>query len=385
LIVDLAPIPAIPSIVVELLAGIVLGPSVLGLVSIDEPIEVLAQVGVVFLFFLAGLEIALDRIGGRPLRLAAYAFVLSLALALAVGGGLKAGDLVETPLFVAIVLAATAFGIVVTVLKDAGQTRTDVGQLIIVGASVADFGTVLLLSLFFSHQGSGFESTLVLLALFAVAVCAVGLALSRARLSPRLGAAVARLEQTTAQIGVRGAFVLLVGFVALAAEFGLEIVLGAFLAGATLRLVGGGDLLQTSRLGERLEAVGFGVFIPIFFVASGVSLDFSSLFESVETAVLVPVLLLALLAVRALPAGFYRPLVGRRAAVSIGLLQATSLPFIVAATQIGVELGKIEASTAAALVAAGLLSVLLFPVIALRLLGQADSARPAAPAVEEGL
>ncbi len=382
---DLAPIPAIPSIVVELLAGIVLGPSVLGLVSIDEPIEVLAQVGVVFLFFLAGLEIALDRIGGRPLRLAAYAFVLSLALALAVGGGLKAGDLVETPLFVAIVLAATAFGIVVTVLKDAGQTRTDVGQLIIVGASVADFGTVLLLSLFFSHQGSGFESTLVLLALFAVAVCAVGLALSRARLSPRLGAAVARLEQTTAQIGVRGAFVLLVGFVALAAEFGLEIVLGAFLAGATLRLVGGGDLLQTSRLGERLEAVGFGVFIPIFFVASGVSLDFSSLFESVETAVLVPVLLLALLAVRALPAGFYRPLVGRRAAVSIGLLQATSLPFIVAATQIGVELGKIEASTAAALVAAGLLSVLLFPVIALRLLGQADSARPAAPAVEEGL
>jgi len=273
------------------------------------------------------------------------------------------------------VLAATAFGIVVAVLKDAGQTTTETGQLIIVGASVADFGTVLLLSLFFSHQGSGIESTVVLLALFAVAVTAVGIALSRARLSARLGEAVARLERTTAQIGVRGAFVLLVGFVALAAEFGLEIVLGAFLAGAILRLIGQGELLRTSRLGERLEAVGFGVFIPIFFVASGVQLDFSSLFQSVETAVLVPALLLALLVVRGLPASFYRPLVGRREALSIGLLQATSLPFIVAATQIGVELDKIEPATAAALVAAGLLSVLLFPIVALRLLGADDAER----------
>ena len=379
LLVDLAPIPAVPSIVVELLAGILVGPSVLGIVSIDEPIQVLSQVGLVFLFFLAGLEIAFDRIGGRPLRLAAYGFALSLALALIVGGGLEAGNLVETPLFVAIVLAATAFGIVVAVLKDAGQTTTETGQLIIVGASVADFGTVLLLSLFFSHQGSGIESTVVLLALFAVAVTAVGIALSRARLSARLGEAVARLERTTAQIGVRGAFVLLVGFVALAAEFGLEIVLGAFLAGAILRLIGQGELLRTSRLGERLEAVGFGVFIPIFFVASGVQLDFSSLFQSVETAVLVPALLLALLVVRGLPASFYRPLVGRRAALSIGLLQATSLPFIVAATQIGVELDKIEPATAAALVAAGLLSVLLFPIVALRLLGDEDAGRAGLP------
>ncbi len=378
-----------PSIVVELMAGIVIGPHVLGLVEIDEAIEVLSQIGLVFLFFLAGLEIAFERIRGRPLRLAAYGFLLSFALALVVGGGLEAADLVSTPLFVAIILAATAFGIVVAVLKDAGQTATETGQLIIVGASVADFGTVVLLSLFFSHQGSGFESTVVLLTLFALAVAAVAIALSRARLSARLSDAIGRLERTTAQIGVRGAFVLLVGFVALAAEFGLEVVLGAFLAGAILRLVGRGDLLRSSRLGERLEAVGFGVFIPIFFVASGVQLDFGALFESVEDIVLVPLLLLALLVVRGVPASFYRGLIGNRTAVSVGLLQATSLPFIVAATQIGVELDKIEPATAAALVAAGLLSVLIFPLVALRLLAgeEAESRGLAGVGIpeEEGL
>lgn len=388
LIVDLAPVPSVPSIVVELLAGILIGPSVLGLVEVDEPIEVLSQVGLVFLFFLAGLEIAFERIGGRPLRLATYGFALSLALALVAGGGLEAGGLVETPVFVAIVLAATAFGIVVAVLKDAGQTTTETGQLIIVGASVADFGTVLLLSLFFSHQGSGIESTAVLLILFAAATAAVGLALSRARLSTRLGEAVGRLERTTAQIGVRGAFMLLVGFVALAAEFGLEVVLGAFLAGSILRLVGRGDLLRTTQLGQRLEAVGFGVFIPIFFVTSGVELDFDALLDSAETIALVPLLLLALLAVRGLPAALYRRLVGGRTALSVGLLQATSLPFIVAATQIGVELEKIESATGTALVTAGLLSVLIFPAVALRMLAGEEAARRGlvgAGVEEEGL
>lgn len=375
LIVDLTPGPTVPSIVVELLAGILVGPHVLGLVDVDEAIEVLSQIGLVFLFFLAGLEIAFERIVGRPLKLAAYGFAVSLFLALLVGGGLEAAGLASAPLFVAIVLAATAFGIVVAVLKDAGQTMTETGQLVIVGASVADFGTVVLLSLFFSHQGSGIESTIVLLALFALAVTAVAVALSRARLSARLSEAVGRLEHTTAQIGVRGAFVLLVGFVALAAEFGLEVVLGAFLAGSILRLVGRGDLLQTSRLGERLEAVGFGVFIPIFFVTSGIQLDFAALFDSVEDVLLVPLLLLALLLVRGLPASFYRSMVGNRTALAVGLLQATSLPFIVAATQIGVELGKIEPATAAALVAAGLLSVIAFPLVALRMLAGEEAER----------
>jgi len=386
LLVDLAPGPSVPTIVVEILAGILIGPSVLGLVEVDEPIQVLSQIGLVFLFFLAGLEIAFDRARGRPLKLAFYGFALSFAVALAVGHGLEAVNLVSAPLFVAIVLAATAFGIVVAVLKDAGQATTDLGQLIIVATSVADFGTVILLSLFFSRHGSGVESTLLLLVLFAAAVGAVGVALSRARLSRRLADAVARLELTTAQIGVRGAFVLLVAFVAMAEEFGLEVVLGAFLAGVILNAVGRDDLLTSTQLGRRLEAVGFGVFIPIFFVTSGIQFDAGALFGSVAAILLVPIVLLALLVVRGLPALLYRSDIDRRSVIAVGLLQATSLPFIVAATQIGVELEKITPAAAAGLVAAGLLSVLLFPAVALGLLaGRPASPIEAAPAEEGGL
>ncbi len=285
LVVDLAPGPAIPAVVAEIVAGILIGPSVLGIVEVDEPIRVLSQIGVVFLFFLAGLEIAFDRARSSTVRLAFYGFAVSFAAALIVAHALEAGGLVDTPLFVAIVLAATAFGIVVAVLKDAGQTDSDLGQLIIVCTSIADFGAVILLSLFFSHQGSGIETTAVLLGLFGLVVAAVTIAIGRARMSGRLGAAVARLERTTAQIGVRGAFVLLVAFVALAEDFGLEIVLGAFLAGAVLSLVGRQDLLTTTRLGERLEAVGFGVFIPIFFVTSGIQFDGAALFGSASALV----------------------------------------------------------------------------------------------------
>lgn len=389
LVVDLLPGPSVPAIVAEILAGILIGPSVLGLVEVDEPIRVMSQIGLVFLFFLAGLEIAFDRVRGRPLRLAFYGFAISFAVALVIGHGLKARDLVDAPLFIAIVLAATAFGIVVAVLKDAGQTSTELGQLVIACTSIADFGAVILLSLFFSHQGSGFESTLLLLGLLAAAVAAVALVLSRARLSARLADTASRLERTTAQIGVRGAFVLLVGFVALAEEFGLEIVLGAFLAGATLSLIGREDLLTASHLGSRLEAVGFGVFIPIFFVTSGIQFDLGALTASASAVVLVPILLAALLLARGLPVVLYRSLMDRRSALAVGLLQATSLPFIVAAAQIGVELGKITPATAAGLVAAGLLSVLVFPALALSLLarGAGIERLPAAPASaeEEGL
>lgn len=387
LILDLTPLPTVPAIVAEILAGILIGPSVLGIAEVDEPVRVLSQIGLVFLFFLAGLEIAFDRVRGRALGLAFAGFAISFVMALGVGHGLEATKLVEAPLFVGIVLAATAFGIVVAVLKDAREASTDLGQLIIVGASVADFGTVILLSLFFSARGSGVESTLVLLGLFVVTVVVVALALSRARLSPRLADAVGRLERTTAEIGVRGAFVLLIAFVALAEEFGLEVVLGAFLSGAILSFVGKDDLLKTSRLGSRLEAVGFGVFIPIFFVTSGVQFDLDALLDSASTVLLVPIVLVALLLVRGLPALLYRPLVDDRSTVAaVGLLQATSLPFLVAASQIAVELGKISSATAAGLIAAGLLSVIVFPAAALRLIaGRKPSDTPSAAVVEEGL
>src|SRR5919202_3858966 len=185
---DLLPLPKVPPVVIELVAGILIGSTVLGLAHVDEPVTVLPQRGWVFLFSLAGLEIPFDRHSDRHLRIVGLAFFVSLLLAIAAGEVLRAARLAEAPLFVGIVLAATSFGIVVAVLKDAGETGTGFGQLVIASASVADFETVILLSLFFSQNGSGIESTAVLLGLFAMPAAGVPPGLFRGRVLPPVGA-----------------------------------------------------------------------------------------------------------------------------------------------------------------------------------------------------
>jgi Kef-type K+ transport system membrane component KefB len=368
LLVDLLPLPKVPPIVSEIVAGILIGPVVLDLVDDTAPLAVFSSIGLVFLFFLAGLEIAFDARDDRHLALVGVAFLISLALALVVALLFDAVELVGAPLLVAIILAATSFGIVVAVLKDAGQTGTPFGQLVIAGASIADFATVILLSLFFSSSGASFETTLVLLLLFLGVVAVVGLVLAGARGSEQLKATVARLHRTSAQISVRIAFLLLVLLVYMSEEFGLEVVLGAFLAGAMVSLLDREHVVRDTGLTEKLEGIGFGVFIPIFFVASGVRLDLDALFSSFDTIVLVPLTVIALLVVRGVPALIYGRFVPRRQALSAGLLQATSLSFVVAATQIGVEISELEPAAAAGLVTGGVISVLIFPALALRLL-----------------
>jgi Kef-type K+ transport system membrane component KefB len=233
---------------------------------------------------------------------------------------------------------------------------------------LADFSTVILLSLFFSSTGASFKTTLVLLILFVGLVVAMGALLAGAGASRRLQAAVLRLHRTSAQISVRIAFLLLVILVYMSSEFGLEVVLGAFLAGAMVSLLDREKAVRSTGLQDKLEGIGFGIFIPIFFVVSGAQLDLGELFSSVGNAILVPLTVLALLLVRGVPALLYRRFVGPRQVLSAGLLQATSLSFVVAATQIGVQLGKIDDAAAAGLVAGGVISVLVFPAMALAVL-----------------
>jgi Kef-type K+ transport system membrane component KefB len=368
LVLGLLPFLRLPAIVLEIVAGIVIGPAVLGLVEVDLPLQVLALIGLAFLLFLAGLEIDLGRLRGGLLRSTATGFALSLAIAFAIASGLKAAGIIHAPLLVAIILSATALGIVVPVLVDAGQGDTTLGQLVIAGASIADFGAIILLSLFFSREATSVGSTLLLIGAFVLLVLTIGLTLAEVRHSKRLTSALRRLQDSSAQIRVRGALLLLIGFVWLAQLLGLEVILGAFIAGAVLRLLDRDTMMTHPFFRQKLEAVGFGVFIPFFFVTSGMQLDLRALFAGGASLVLVPVLLLALLLARGLPAVLYRPLVGARGALAAGLLQATSLPFIVAAADIGMELGQLNPATGTALVVAGLLSVVLFPLGALTLL-----------------
>jgi Kef-type K+ transport system membrane component KefB len=373
LLLGLAPALRLPSVVLELVAGIVIGPSVLGWVEVDEPIRVLALIGLAFLLFLAGLEIEFDRLRGRRLTLVGVGFAASFALAVVVGLGLQAAGRVADPLFVAIVLVATSLGVVVPVLKDARKLGSDLGQLVVAAASVADFGAVILLSLFFSRESAGLGAQLVLLGGFALATLAALAVLLGVERSMIFTPVLERLQDTTAQIRVRGAFLLLVGFSALALGLGLEVILGAFLAGAVLTLVDRDRAMTHPDFRRKLEAAGYGMFIPVFFVTSGVLFDLDALFASGSTVALVPLFLAAILVVRGLPALVYRTTLGRLETAVAGLLQATTLPFIVAAVMIGIELGTLDEATGAALIAAGLLSVLVFPLLALTLLRRAEA------------
>jgi Kef-type K+ transport system membrane component KefB len=246
---------------------------------------------------------------------------------------------------------------------------------VIAAGSIADFGAIILLSLFFSGEG-GVGSTLILIGSL-LALAATALVVVRgAERSRAIRADLLRLQDTTAQIRVRGAVVLLVAFAAIAENLGLEVILGTFAAGAVLTLADRDQVMTHPAFRRKLEAMGFGLFIPAFFVATGVRYDLDALVASTSTLVMVPIFLGALLVVRGLPALLYRGVLGGRELVAAALMQATSLPFIVAASAIGQELGLIDAAGSAALIGAGLLSVLLFPVTALALLRPAPARAP---------
>jgi Kef-type K+ transport system membrane component KefB len=306
LILGLAPGLRVPSVVLEIIAGVVLGPQVLGWVEVDLPVGIVALLGLAFLLFLA--------------RLALAGYVVTLMVGVTVGFGLTAAGWASGPGLVAVTLSATSLGLVVPVLKDAGRVESRLGQTTVAAASIADFAAIVLLSLLFSTAGSSTGTRLVLLGLFAVLVAATAAAVSLVSSSPRLEMTLTGLQDTTAEIRVRGAVVLLVAFVALAEAFGLESILGAFLAGAVVGIVDK-NTASHPHFRLKLEAIGYGFLIPVFFVSSGLRLDLGGLVENPGALVRVPVFLLALLLVRGLPALLFSRLFDRRSVLAAGLLK----------------------------------------------------------------
>jgi Kef-type K+ transport system membrane component KefB len=378
LLVNLAPALRLPAVVLEIVAGIVVGPSGLGWVELDLPIQVLGLIGLAFLLFLAGLEIDVVGLRGPRLRKTGLGYLVTLAIGIPLGLAFSGAGWVDSPLLLAITLSATSLGLVVPVLKDARQADGEVGQLTIAAASIADFSAILLLTIFFSQTSTGTGTKLLFIGGFAVLAVVATLALSRAGTSMGLDALLTRLQDTTAEIRVRIAVLLLVAFVALAEHLGLEAILGAFLAGAILNLVDR-DSATHPHFRLKLEAIGYGFLVPVFFVGSGLRFDLDALLDSPSALARVPLFLAALLVARGVPALLYAPSVGRRPVAAAALLQATSLPFIVTASQIGLLLGEFSAATAAGLIAAGLLSVVVFPPIALALLRDGTATAADAP------
>ena len=364
----LVPRLPVPEAVAEVLAGILIGPALLGWVHVNAPIRVLSDLGLGMLLFLAGLEIDIESLRGRLGRLAGWAFGGSVLLGLACGLVLSVAGAGAKPVFLAVVLTSTSAGLLLPLLKDAGQERTPFGQLVMTAAALAEVATIMMLSLLFSATSKTSADRLASLAMFLALLAVIGLALGRVRNLAFLDRMLNRLEDRSAQLRVRAALTLALAFAVLAGRFGFASILGAFAAGLLVRTIDLNGRAPHPQFQTKLEGIGFGFLVPIFFITTGIQFDARALIHSPAAIAEIPLFLAALLVVRGVPALVYARRFGTRHAAAAGLMQATSLTFVIVATQIGTISGQISQTTGAALLAAGLLSAALFPATALKLL-----------------
>jgi len=369
-ILGLLPWLPVPGAVLQVIFGIVVGPSVLGWARIDAPVQVLSTLGLGMLLFLAGLEIDVERLRSPLSRLAGLTFGVSVALALLIGFLFFLAGQVSTPVLLAIILMSTSAGLLLPLLKDTGEVATEFGQLIMTAAVIAEIVPILLLSLLFSASAKTVGAQLVSLAIFLALIAAIGLIVFRVRRLERLDRLLDHLEKRSGQLRLRAALTLALGCGVLAYRFGFASILGAFAAGLLVRVVEVSGREPNRDFLVKLEGIGFGFLVPIFFISTGVAFQLRALLDHPAALAALPLFLVALLVVRGAPALLYTRAVGRRRAVAGGLLQATTLTFVIVAAEAGVETGKLTPATADALVAAGLLSAALFPASAARLLAR---------------
>ncbi len=368
-----------PVVVVELLMGIVVGPQVLDLAKTDEFIGFFSNLGLGMLFFFAGYEIDFERIKGTPLKLGAWGWLLSIVLAYAIGGVLAAAGIVLSFLYTGSAMATTAIGTLIPILRDNGELRTRFGTYLLAAGGVGEFGPILLVTLFLSTSHPLHEAAI----LVAFVLLALALALVSVRLAWRGWPALERTFEASSQLAVRITVVLVFGLVLLAGKLGLDVLIGGFVAGMIVRLALKGRELQVFE--SKLTAVGFGFFVPFFFVTSGIEFDLDALASA--TALLKLAMFFGLfLVVRGTPALLlYRGVLGDRDRAALAFYSATELPLVVAITTLAVDGGHMKASTAAGLVGAAMLSTLVFPFVGLGLrkrseAEQGDEPPPAAEA-----
>lgn len=363
-----------PVVVLELVLGIAIGPEVLGLAQKDDFVDFFANLGLGMLFFFAGYEIDFERIKGAPIKLGALGWLLSVGLAYGIGGALAAAGVVVSFLFVGSAMATTAIGTLIPILRDNGELKTRFGTFLLAAGAAGEFGPILLVTLVLSTTNPLHEAV-ILLGFVALALV---LALASVRFAWRGWPALERTFESSSQLAVRVTVVLVFGLVLLAGELGLDILLGGFVAGMITRLALRGQELQVFE--SKLTAVGFGFFVPFFFVASGIEFDLAAL-GSAEAIAKLFLFFGLFLVVRGTPALLlYRGALAARDRAALAFYSATELPLVVAITTIAVDQGHMKSSTAAGLVGAAMLSTLIFPFVGMALRQGRDASAGSASA-----
>lgn len=355
----------VPVVVFELALGIVVGPSVLGWVGPSAFVDVLSEFGLAMLFFVAGTEIEFAALRERSGRRAIGGWLISIALGVAVGLLVAPG---LGAVVIGIALASTALGTLLPILRDAGELRTPFGRAVGALGAVGEFGPLVAISILLGSHRPG-VATVVLAAFVLISAGAIWYALKAPQ--GALHRFVNATLHTSGQFAVRIVMLILTALVALSIVLDLDMLLGAFAAGIVWRLLmRDADAHDREAVESKVEAIAFGFLVPLFFIYTGVTFDLASLLDDPRLLAMVPLALLVLLAVRGLPSALAAPQGSdRKTTAAVVLLGATGLPIIVAVTAIGVDEGLISSGLASVLVGAGMLSVLLFPLIGMALHG----------------
>ncbi len=361
LVVAVLPGPRIPQVVIFLVGGIIIGPHVLGVAETSN-IQLLANIGLGFLFLLAGYELDPLLLRQRPGELAIAGWLISAVIAVGVSAGLAGAGYIKDYVPVGLALTCTALGTLLPILRDNDMLGGQFGQHVYAAGAVGELFPILIIAVFLTQRGH-------FVALASVALVGVlAIALSAAPWLTR-SATVRRIiregQEATGQTTLRWAVVLLFALLAFASRFGLDVVLGAVLAGIVLRGWTRRFSIDTTSLEHKFDAVGYGIFIPIFFVSSGMTLDLKAISQDPLRLLIFFALLLI---VRGLPSLLiYRRALPFRQRIEMTFITATSLPLLIALAEIGQQDGVMLPATAAALVGAGVLSVLVYPLIAVGL------------------
>lgn len=367
-IAALAPIAAklvpkiqVPAVVFMIFGGILVGPQGFGK-AVESDVDILSTLGLSFLFLLAGYELDLNLMRQQPGTLGIRAWLISAVISVAVTALLYEIGFVRDFLAIAVALTTTALGTLLPIMRDAGIMESRIGPFIFAAGAIGEFLPIVAMALLLS--GSGPVAGVLALVGMGVATFVILWVINLVK-RRGWGGKLQLPEESTGQTSLRWTLVILAGLVLVANDFGLDVVLGAFLAGVVLRRWAP---THVDTLERKLEAVGYGVFIPIFFVTSGMKLDVDSI---VENPLRLVVFFVLLLVVRGLPALFvYRGVLASLERWQMVFLTATALPLLVALAEVGLESGVMLPENAAALVGAGALSVLVFPLIAVGLQGR---------------
>ncbi|KIX90551.1 sodium:proton antiporter [Staphylococcus microti] len=356
----------LPVVVAEILMGIVIGNSFLNLVHRDDVLNILSTLGFIFLMFLSGLEIDFNAFkkdkskkkqdedaGPSHLKLAIYVFMLIMILSIGLAYGMKWIGLIDDVLLMVIIISTISLGVVVPTLKEMNMMRTTIGQFILLVAVLADLGTMLLLTVYGAINASG-GGTIWLIGIlvgFTILFYFLGGLFKGASI-------IHKLMDGTTQIGIRAVFALIILLVALAEGVGAENILGAFLAGVVVSLLG-----PEPDLVEKLDSFGYGFFIPIFFIMVGVDLDIPSLIKEPMLLAIIPILIMTFIVSKLIPVMLIRRWFDMKTTIAAGFLLTSTLSLVIAAAKIAESLGTISEEISGIMILSAVITCVFVPIV----------------------